>query len=208
MTSLKHAFAATLVSIGTMAQETDAMAERSVTRIARDIQRRILSLPEYGVFDSLNFGIKGSVVTLTGYASRPILKDSAERVVKGIEGVTSVDNKIQVLPLSPMDDGIRVEAYARIYRHPALARYGQARGGANRFFSLSRAAGGITNDPPIGFHAIHIVVDKGNIMLTGVVSNPGDKAIAGIQANQVSGAFSVDNNLLVENKDSMRSSRP
>jgi len=187
------------------AQEMD---ERGVIRVAGEVQKRILSLPEYGVFDSLNFGIKGTTVILKGYASRPILKDSAERVVKGIEGVTAVDNKIQVLPLSPMDDQIRAALYARIYRHPALQRYGQAVGGANRFFSVARAAGGITNDPPIGFHAIHLVVQNGNVTLSGVVNSSGDKALAGILANQVPSVFAVDNDILVENAESRKAAKP
>jgi len=53
----------------------------------------------------------------------------------------------------------------------------------------------ITNNPPIGFHPIHIIVENGNITLTGVVDNEGDKDIAGLRANGVSGAFSIDNQL-------------
>jgi hypothetical protein len=192
-------------AIPTVAQDID---ERAVIRVASEVQKRILSLPEYGVFDSLNFGIKGTTIILKGYASRPILKDSAERVVKGIEGVTAVDNKIQVLPLSPMDDQIRAALYARIYRHPTLQRYGQAVGGANRFFSVARAAGGITNDPPIGFHAIHLVVQNGNVTLAGVVNNSGDKALAGILANQVPNVFAVENDILVDNDDARKAAKP
>ena len=59
-------------------------------------------------------------------------------------------------------------------------------------------AGGITNDPPIGFHAIHIIVNNGNVTLFGVVNNEMDKSIAGIQANAAPGAFSVDNDLIVQ----------
>jgi len=58
-------------------------------------------------------------------------------------------------------------------------------------------AGGITADPPIGFHAIHIVVKKGNVSLFGVVNNSSDVAVAGMQANSAPGAFSVNNNLMV-----------
>jgi osmotically-inducible protein OsmY len=59
-------------------------------------------------------------------------------------------------------------------------------------------AGGITNDPPIGFHAIHIIVKNGNVTLYGVVNNEMDANIAGIQANQAPGAFSVENDLIVQ----------
>lgn len=197
-------FAAAAMSVGlvSLAAQT-APADVTVQRMARSIQKEIVTLPNYGVFDDLNFGIRadGGVV-LRGFASRPTLKDSAERVVKGIEGVTAVENKIQVLPLSPNDDRIRAGVYARVYGHTALSRYNPNRG-VPRFFSLAMAAGGITNDPPLGFHPIHIIVNNGNVTLTGVVDNSGDKAIAGIQANSTPGAFTVDNDIIVANKENM-----
>jgi hyperosmotically inducible protein len=45
---------------------------------------------------------------------------------------------------------------------------------------------------------IHIIVNNGNVTLEGVVANQSDKNIAGMQANSVPGAFSVTNNLRVE----------
>jgi len=66
--------------------------------------------------------------------------------------------------------------------------------------SVARAAGGITNDPPIGFHAIHIIVENGNVTLTGVVDSDMDFALAEMRANSVSGVFSVDNDLQVATK--------
>jgi hyperosmotically inducible periplasmic protein len=66
--------------------------------------------------------------------------------------------------------------------------------------SVARRAGGITNDPPLGWHAIHIIVKNGNVTLTGVVDNSGDFTIAGMRANGVPGVFSVDNDLQVASK--------
>ena len=66
--------------------------------------------------------------------------------------------------------------------------------------SVARQAGGITNDPPIGWHAIHIIVNNGNVTLTGVVDNEGDLTMAGMRANMVPGVFSVDNALMVAGK--------
>ena len=137
---------------------------------------------------------------LHGKASRPTLKSSAERVVKKIEGVESVDNQIEVLPNSTNDDRIRAAVYASIYRYPALQRYTSNRGGPRGVPSVARAAGGITNDPPIGYHAIHIIVENGNVTLTGVVDSENDLAIAGMRANSVPGVFSVDNDLQVASK--------
>lgn len=126
-------------------------------------------------FDHLAFKVDGHQVTLYGYVTRPTLKDAAERVVRQIEGVKSVENRIEVLPFSPTDDRLRIALYQAIYGHTALNRYA------------------LQAIPPI-----HIIVKNGNVILEGVVANEADKNIAGIQANSVSGVFSVTNNLRVE----------
>ena len=172
-------------------------SEPDALRIVKEIRSGLLSLSTYGVFDSLHFATKGRAVILEGYASRPILKSDAEGVVKRIRGVESVDNQIEVLPPSPNDDQIRASVYRRIYTQPALRKYTGSPVGFGRSPSVARMAGGITQDPPIGFHAIHIIVNNGKVILLGVVNNEGDATIAGMQANMASGAFSVDNALMV-----------
>ena len=171
-------------------------------RIAKEVQKRLGSLTNYGVFDWITFGFHGKTVVLKGFASRPTLKSSAANVLKGIPGVESVDNQIEVLPNSPNDDRIRAAVYNRIYTQTSLRKYNanqgsvaQAMGPGGR--SVALMAGGITNDPPRGFHGIHIVVKNGNVALYGVVNNQSDVAIAGMQANSTPGVFSVDNDLVV-----------
>ena len=173
-------------------------SEADTGRIVRDVQKKVAALSQYGVFDDIHFGIKGKKIVLQGYASRPTLKSSAESAVKGIAGVEGVENQIEVLPLSPMDDRVRAEAYNKIFLSAPLRKYNANAGGAFRGLSVQRMAGGITNDPPIGFHAIHIIVKNGNIILRGAVLNQSDADIAQIQANTVSGVFSVTNELGIE----------
>lgn len=182
---------------GALAAQTPAINEQAVIRMARTIQREILTLPEYGVFDSIRFSFKGDTVQLRGQASRPTLKSGAENVTKRVEGVAKVDNQIEVLPLSPMDDGIRLRAYVAIYGHPSLSRFNPNRG-TPLFMSRMSAMTGITNNPPPGNHPVHIIVKNGNITLEGVLPTAGDRIIAELQANGVSGAFSVTNNIEVE----------
>jgi hyperosmotically inducible periplasmic protein len=170
-----------------------------IQRIAAEVHKRIVTLPEYGVFDDISFGIKGSTVILRGKASRPTLKSGIENVVKKIEGVATVDNEIEVLPFSPNDDRIRAGVYRAIYRYPTLQRYTSNRG-PRLGPSVARMAGGITNDPPIGYHAIHIIVQNGNVTLTGVVDSEADLSIAEMRANFVPGVFSVENQLQVAGK--------
>src|SRR6202041_4177052 len=113
-------------------------------------------------------------VTLLGQVVRPSLKSDAENVVKRIEGVEKVDNQIEVLPPSPMDDGIRRRLFRAIYGYPALERY----------------ALGVQKP-------IRIIVKNGRVTLEGVVDSEGDKNLAGIRANSVPGIFQVTNNLQV-----------
>jgi hyperosmotically inducible periplasmic protein len=144
-------------------------------RLVKEVRHELVMLPYYGVFDNLAYRVDGSTVTLMGQVTQPTLKSSAENVVKGIEGVTKVVNNIEVMPLSPDDDRIRVSVYRAIYGQAGLQRY------------QMQAV------PPI-----HIIVKNGNVTLEGVVANEGDKNIANIQARGVPGAFGVTNNLRVE----------
>jgi hyperosmotically inducible protein len=169
--------------------------------IVKSVRHQILSLPEYSVFDWLTFGVQGHTVILNGYASRPILKSEAEKVVKGIKGVNSVQNNIKVLPYSPMDDRIRVQTLARIYGQPALRKYTSAPISQDLYPTVSRMAGGITQDPPQGYFAIHIIVNSGHVTLEGVVDSASDAEIADAQANSVPGVFSVDDDLIVPNQN-------
>lgn len=146
-----------------------------MSRVEREVRREIVTLPYYSLFDHFAFRVDGETVTLVGKVSRPTLKSDAENVVKRIEGVEKVNNEIEVLPLSPNDDRLRLALYQAIYGHSALQTLA------------------IRAVPPI-----HIIVENGNVTLEGVVANEMQKNIANAQANGVSGVFSVTNNLRVE----------
>jgi hyperosmotically inducible protein len=195
----------TLAAAGALPAQSPGVNEQAVIRMARAIQREILMLPDYGVFDHLRFSIKGDTVVLRGYASRPLLKSAAERVTKKVEGVATVDNQIEVLSLSPNDDNIRLRAYVALYGHPSLARYNPNRG-TPLFMSRMSALTGITNNPPPGNHPVHIIVKNGNIFLEGVLATAADRTIAEIQVNSVPGSFAVTNNIEVE--EARRFKRP
>lgn len=173
-----------------------AQDQNQVMRMAGAIQKAIATLPQYGVFDDIHFAIQGSTVILRGEASRPVLKSSAENVTKKIEGVQNVQNEIEVLPLSQNDDRLRAILYRKIYGAPQLRKYSSA--GGRMFTSMTSRTMGITNDPPIGYHAIHIIVKNGNVTLKGAVINAADSTVAAMQANTTPGVFSVDNDLFVE----------
>jgi hyperosmotically inducible periplasmic protein len=194
---------AVCVSLGGAQEQTNVSPsadQEKLLRIAQQVRKQIVTLPQYGVFDNIHFGISpDGTVVLRGEASRATLKFGSENAIKKIEGVEKVDNQIEVLPTSPNDDRIRAAVYAAIYSAGPLQKYTSNRG-RRPTPSVARAAGGITNDPPIGYHAIHIIVKNGNVTLTGVVDNESDMAIAGIRVSGVPNVFSVDNQLQVANE--------
>jgi len=179
--------------------------QEEMFHLVNQVRKKILTLSDYSVFDWITFDLTdsatGYIVTLNGYASRPSLPNSAERVVQRLELVESVTNQIEVLPTSRNDDNIRAAAYASIYSR--LSRYNPNRG-TPLYGVQRRLEFGISVDPPIGQHAIHIIVKNGNIILEGVVDTTMDKTIAETQANSVSGAFSVTSNLEVLGQNGSR----
>ncbi|SEC06868.1 BON domain-containing protein [Terriglobus roseus] len=191
-------------SKATAAQEYNSKtwSQEDAGRIVQEVRHRLLSLSNYSVFDSLSFGMQGRTIVLRGFASRPTLKQDAQRAVKDIPGVETVNNQIKVLPTSPMDDGIRIGVYRRIYTQPALRKYTGAPVGFGAAPSVALEAGGITADPPRGYHAIHIIVDHGHVTLTGVVDRESDANIASMQANGTPGVFSVDNEIVIAGQPS------
>lgn len=150
--------------------------EGATAYLNKEVRHELIMLPYYTLFDWLQFEVKpDDSVVLMGQVTKPTLKSDAEGVLKKIEGVTTVVNQIEVLPLSPNDDRIRRAVYRALFSsNSPLFRYG---------------LGAV---PPI-----HIIVKNGNVTLKGVVDNQGDSNIANIKANGVSGVFSVKNELTI-----------
>lgn len=148
-------------------------------RIVREVRHELVTLPYYGVFDWLQFEPQGDTVILRGQVVRPSTKSDAESRVKDIEGVAKVVNEIEVLPLSPNDDRLRLALYRTIYgQNSPLFRYA-------------------TQAVP----SIHIIVNRGHATLKGVVANKGDAQIAYMRARGVPGLFSVKSELTIEGEE-------
>ena len=144
------------------------------TQLEQKVFKEIITLPYYGVFDNIKFSTNGNSVTLSGSVMQPTTKESAENVVKDIEGVTNVINNIEVLPLSRFDDTIRYRTWRSISSKGSLYRYLI---GANP--------------------SIKIIVNDGRGSLEGFVNSKGDSDLAYIAAREVPGTFAVENNLQV-----------
>jgi len=178
--ALLQIFSSALLAIALLATTAGAQSRDSKSsdmRISQEVHHQLALLPNYTVFDNLEYKIDGDKVTLLGEVTQPVLKDYAGGAVKSIEGVSQVDNQIKVLPLSPNDDQIRRAEYRSIYGFDTLSRYSMA-----------------------AVPSIHIIVENGHVTLEGVVANEADRDTAEIRAKSVPGVFSVTNNLRLDKK--------
>ena len=168
--------AAVLTAPAAWAAPAAAEAQTAPAELMKKVRKELVTLPWYGVFDNLEYSVEGGVVTLYGQVVQPSTKRDAERRVARLKGVERVVNRIEVLPLSGFDDSIRRQTYRALFGwNSPLFRYGR---GVNP--------------------SIHIVVNRGNVTLEGVVSTEGDANLARMRALSVPGVFSVTNNLRAE----------
>lgn len=136
------------------------------------IRHELAMMPYISEYDFISFNMNGGDVILTGWTVRITNRSEAENRIKNIEGITSIVNNIEVLPMGRFDMNIRAGARAALQRH------------------LSRYFWGSGSD-------IKIVVKDGVIILLGSVATKADSDLAYIQCNSVSGAFKVVNLLRV-----------
>jgi osmotically-inducible protein OsmY len=139
--------------------------------VFKDVAATVDRYTQFTIFDDISAMVKDGVVTLTGKVTMPYKRDAITRRVARVEGVRSVEDRIDVLPVSSFDDELRVRIARSIY-------------GNSTFWNYS-----IMPNPPI-----HIVVEHGRVTLSGVVQSEVERMLARSLATQF-GAFSVTNNL-------------
>ncbi len=149
-------------------------AGHSNEALTRTIQRQLLVLPYYSVFDYITFSLKGTQVTLEGKVVRPSLKAHAEAAMKSLEGVETVVNDIEVLPASTTDDELRRDVYRALFESKELERYA------------------ILVVTPI-----HILVKDSSVTLVGFVDSEADKTEAARLTRGVDGVLQFQNQLIV-----------
>ena len=134
-------------------------------------------------FDYFALGVKDGVVTVEGQDRTGVGRDEALADIANMPGVKDVIENVSVEPVSQFDDGLRLRALRAIYGDSVLSKYAM--------------------DPA---RPIRIIVTNGHVTLYGSVDSSMDKTIAGLKANQLFGAFSVDNKLQVEKKPGQQGS--
>ena len=172
----------------------NAMAVRNEIRVAgpevadEELQNKLVEKVQYDrvgygttAFNAISVSVRNGVVTLGGHAYGPTDKDSAISLATHMRGVQDVIDEVEVDPVSPMDDRIRIQVARSIYGHPALNKY--------------------AIDPG---KPIRISVQNGNVTLFGVVDSQMDKDVANIRANSVPGIFKVTNQLEVASEAPQR----
>ena len=138
-------------------------------QIFKEIQKQVNRYAYFTIFDNVEAAIDDDgVVTLSGSVTMPFKKKEIVKRVTRVDGVTHVEDAIDVLSVSPYDNELRYRIARALY---------------SRFPYYSRLR------PPV-----HIVVDRGHVTLEGVVNNESDKVLARALAWQF-GAFSVTNEL-------------
>jgi len=164
-----------LSGITAAAASNSSPAPATDAEIARLVRHQLVMYPRFTIWDDISFRVNNGEVELLGAVTQPYKKDDLNRIVRGTPGVTSVTSEIKVLPLSDMDNRLRLRVARAIYNDPAFTRYAM--------MAL----------PPV-----HIIVDNGHVRLTGVVASDFEKTMAGMRANSAGLSFGVVNELQVE----------
>lgn len=86
-----------------------------------------------------------------------------------------MNNQIEVLPTSTIDDGLRLRLCRAIYGYPAMQKYAT----------------------PV-IRPIRTIVRNGNVTLEDVVDNKTDSNMRDLRANGISRVFSAKNHLQVK----------
>jgi hyperosmotically inducible protein len=132
-----------------------AQPQREDLQIFNDISKQVTRYTQFTIFDSVDASIDDGAVVLSGWVTMPYKKTDLERRVAKVDGVTSVRNDIQVLPVSRFDDELRFRIARAIY-------------GNSSFWNYAAMA-----NPPI-----HVVVNRGHVTLTGTVNSHVERVLA------------------------------
>ena len=146
-------------------------ADSENLQLFRDVQKQVLRYPHFTIFDSVHANVDNGHVTLVGKVTMPYKKNDIEKRVANVAAVTSVDNQIEVLPVSQFDNDLRFRIARAIYSNHNFRPYAS-----------------MVNPP------IHIIVDRGRVTLEGVVNSQVDRMLAMSIANNFL-AFDVKNEL-------------
>jgi hyperosmotically inducible periplasmic protein len=167
-------FLFTLVSLAMAISAEPAWAQRSDRDLGEKVADTVRNYSRFSIFDDVNIEVEDRNVRLTGRVTAPNKKDEIGKRVEKIDGIRTLRNDIGVLPVSIMDQQLRMVIARAIYGHQAFWRYAE-----------------LPNPP------IHIIVEHQRVTLTGAVDSQVDRMLAYSLA-QVGGTLGIENRLRVE----------
>jgi hyperosmotically inducible protein len=145
--------------------------ERKDLQVFNDVADQVNRYTQLTIFDSISASVTDGKVVLSGWVTMPFKRDDLEKRVRKVESVTTVDNKIGVLPVSIFDDELRFRIARAIYSNSSFWHYAAM------------------SNPPI-----RIVVNRGHVSLEGVVQSNVERMLARTLASGF-GEFDVKNAL-------------
>lgn len=163
--------AAVVLGLSIGSASTARAGDNENLRVLRAVERQVFGYGYFTIFDSVHAQINDGVVTLTGKVTQPYKRTEIGRRVAKADGVTRVNNRLEVLPVSQFDDVLRIRLARAIYGH-------------SNFIGMGSRA-----NPPI-----HIIVERGRVTLEGVVNSEVDRMLARSIASSFL-AFDVKNEL-------------
>jgi osmotically-inducible protein OsmY len=129
--------------------------------------------PSLSIFDDVSVAARDGILTVRGCVTTREKRDEVSATLARVSGVREVANDLHVLPPSAEDARLRVQLAQAIYGNPAFRRYAA-----------------MANPP------IHLIVNRGEVTLIGVVSSDAERTLAFALAH-VPGAVKVSNQLRV-----------
>lgn len=163
-----------LVLAVSWAQPRPAFAQIKDTDLGEAVARVVQRYPHVTVFDDVTVTVSNRCVTLTGWVTEPYKRDELGRLASRVDGTRTFTNAIVVLPVSITDDELRKRVAKAIYGNSMFWRYASM------------------TYPPI-----HIIVESGNVILTGCVSDENERRMAYALAH-VMGASTIRNDLRLD----------
>jgi hyperosmotically inducible periplasmic protein len=143
-------------------------------QMIEEARKQVVTYYAYGIFDNVQLEAQADKLIVTGQVTDPFKKKDLGNILGRVKGVRTLENNLEVLPVSGQDDVLRAQIARAIYGSSSLSMYG------NR------------SNPPI-----HIIVKNGHVTLEGAVGSKMDKSLAEFAARSAGLSFSVTNNLRV-----------
>jgi hyperosmotically inducible periplasmic protein len=143
-------------------------------QMAEEARKHVVTYYAYGIFDNIQLEAQADKLIVSGQVTDPFKKSDLGKILERVKGVATLENNLEVLPVSSQDDQLRAQVARAIYGSSSLSMYG------NR------------SNPPV-----HIIVKNGHVTLEGAVGSKMDKSLAEFAARSAGLSFSVTNNLRV-----------